>query len=150
VRNKHKSAKTPVVAVAIRNPRREPRVAVDATNSDASYPIWRVSLMDLDGPWPWSLPAAKLQDIQQKLSTFEGMTWAEIVGPRHHTLSTQSVCKKARDRLVELNQDDAADLLFSFAFSGKERLVGIRTGREFRILWWDQLHEVCPSTKKHT
>jgi hypothetical protein len=106
--------------------------------------------MDLDGPWHWNLSAATLREIHAKLSSFETMTWGAISGHRHHYLATTSVCKKAMNRLQQLKQDDAADLLFSFALSGRNRLVGIRAGREFRILWWDPGHEVSPWQKPHT
>lgn len=106
--------------------------------------------MDLDGPWRWNLSGETFRDIRNKLACFETMTWGAIVGKRHHFLSAESVCKEAMTRLQELKQDDAADLLFSFALSGQNRLIGIRTGREFRVLWWDPDHAVSPSEKKRT
>jgi hypothetical protein len=139
--------KTPVISGKIPNPKREPRVEADGENSASSYPIWRVFLMDTNGPWHWDLSPAKLHEIRQKLGEFEGMRWGDIAGRRHHFLSPDSLSTAARKRLQELKQDDADDLLFSLAFSNLERLVGIRAGREFRLLWWDPNHEVSPSPR---
>ncbi len=149
-RRDRKPEKKPLIGVDLPNPKRQPRVPADNENSDASYPIWRLHLMDIDGPWHWNLDAAKLREIRDKLAKFETMRWAEINGKRNHFLSAESVSKEAVDRLIELQQDDAQDLLYSLSFSGEERLVGIRCGREFRILWWDPEHQVCPSHLKHT
>lgn len=102
--------KKPAIAVSLSNPRREPRVAADAENSAAKHPIWCLAQMDLEGPWPWEIDALKLREIHTKLCQFEKMTWGAIAGNRHHFLSVESVCKKAKDRLVELKLDDAADL----------------------------------------
>lgn len=143
-------SKTPVVAVKIANPKREPRVAVDGENSQTKYPIWCVAQMDFEGPWPWTVSAQKLREIHGKLADFEKMLWSAISGTQNHFLSVESVNKKALKRLQELGHDDAADLLYSLRLSGKERVVGIRAGREFRILWWDPEHDVCPSSLKHT
>jgi hypothetical protein len=145
--------KKPVPKIPVlptRNTKREPRLAIDAENSSKGSPIWRFGILDFDGEWHWNLDAATLRNVRDKLVGFESMTWAEIEGKRHHYLSAGSVSKTALDRLEEIRQDDAADLLFSLACSGPERLIGIRAGREFRLLWWDPEHEVCPSSKKNT
>ena len=143
-----KGPKVPVLPA--RNLKREPRLAIDADNSSKGSPIWRFGILDFDGKWHWNLDAATLRNVRDKLVSFESMTWAEIAGKRHHYLSSASVSKAAMDRLEEIQQDDAADLLFSLACAGLERLIGIRAGREFRLLWWDPGHEVCPSSKKNT
>jgi hypothetical protein len=145
-----KGKKIPVAGVPVRNLKREPRLAIDADNAAKGTPIWRFGLIDLNGPWHWNLDAATMHAIRDKLVSFESMTWSEIESKRHHFLSAEGLSSGAKKRLAEIRQDDAADLLFSFACSAVERLVGIRTGREFRILWWDSKHDVYPSTKRNT
>jgi len=142
--------KKPAIAVALPKAERKPRVAGDGENSDSKHPIWCLGLMDFDGPWPWTIDATTMREIHSKLVAFERMTWAAISGHRHHFLTSTSLCKAAKDRLIAIKLDDAVDRIYSLALSGVERLIGIRLGREFHFLWWDPRHEVCPSQKKNT
>jgi hypothetical protein len=113
-------------------------------------PVWRLSLMDFDGPFGWQVLTGELaKTIHAKLSNFEGMTWTEIERSGSHNVAKAKLAKQARDRLAKLKQDDV-DELFSLRLSGKERIWGIRERSVLRLLWWDPQHEVCPSAKKAT
>jgi len=59
------------------------------------------------------------------MRNFETMTWSQILGQRHHSIPTERLCSKAKKRLKEIEQDDVEEVV-SLAFSGKERLIGIR------------------------
>lgn len=59
-------------------------------------------------------------------------------------LPLDDLAKRARDRLVEISQDDAAEY-FSLRVNSAARVWGIRDAHTLRILWWDPNHEVCPS-----
>lgn len=145
-----KGPRLPVAGFQLRNLRREPRLTIDAENTAKATPIWRFGLLDLTGPWGWNIDSETILQLRQKLCEFETMTWAEIEGRQHHHLSAGSLTKKAIKRLEEIQQDDASDLLFSLRCSGIQRLIGIKTGREFRVLWWDPFHQVCESKLKNT
>lgn len=113
-------------------------------------PSWIVSTLDMDGPFGWSrLEGDVLREILQKLQSFESMTWSEIEGRRHHSISRETLSKKAQERLEEIHMDDI-DEVFSLAIGGTERIFGVRERGVFKVLWWDPDHQVCPSHKKHS
>ncbi|MCK5798881.1 MAG: hypothetical protein KAI47_16930 [Deltaproteobacteria bacterium] len=115
-------------------------------------PKWRFSLLDIEGPW--SPLNAKSKDVVlavlSRLKDFETMTWQAIRASKsHYVTDIDKLSKAARDRLNKLNLDDM-DGLYSLRFSGTQRLWGFLRDGVFDILWWDPIHEVYPSSKKHT
>lgn len=83
-------------------------------------------------------------EVLRRLGNYETMTWREIDGPQSHGIPFGDLAKGARDRLVEISQDDAAEY-FSLRVNSAARVRGIRDAHTLRILWWDPNHEVCPS-----
>lgn len=77
------------------------------------------------------------------------MYWDDISGTDHHAIPIDRLSKEAQQRLAEIKQDDI-DEIFSFHFSGKRRIIGIRDMSIVKLLWWDPDHLVCPSVKKNT
>ena len=112
-------------------------------------PSWRFSTVDKGGAFAWPTNTTTELDIIQKLRQFDTMHWSNIEGPDHHFIEVSKLSKAARDRLAEIHQDDI-DEIFSFHFSGKPRIIGIRDRSVVKLLWWDAEHQVCPSVKKHT
>ncbi|WP_455284435.1 hypothetical protein [Cupriavidus necator] len=88
-------------------------------------------------------------EILQKLHNFDSMAWADIEGEDHHAIEVGRLSKDARKRLEEIKQDDVAEV-FSFHFSGKRRIFGIRDRNAVKLLWWDPEHAVCPSKLRNT
>ena len=85
-----------------------------------------------------------------KLCDFETMTWAQIKGAaggrrhgtNHHSLAiVDDLSDEAtrRARALRLGVDE----LFSLRLTGRKRLIGIRSGRHFKVLWYDPEHEVA-------
>lgn len=157
-----KSRKQPGSAGADRGAERAPRSAFAKGNErrprgpapgpGAAPPLWAYRIVDLGGPWCWSrLDGAGLREVLQRLKELESMTWAAIEsGTGSHFIDDLTkLCRRARERLVEIRQDDAATL-FSLRLTGRRRIWGIRDAHVLRILWWDPEHEVYPSAKKHT
>ena len=109
--------------------------------------------MEMASPFGWrEIEPEKLIEVRAKLRDFESMTWYEILvasKSRNHTVTIESLCKEARDRLEEIGQGDLEELV-SLRLSGPERVWGIRTGNVLHVLWWDPEHAVYPSLKKHT
>ncbi|HEU0015572.1 MAG TPA: hypothetical protein VFQ45_17985 [Longimicrobium sp.] len=127
---------------------REPRGA--APDYDGRFPLWAFRIVDLGGPWCWgNLGGAALVEVLQRLRDLETMTWHAIAATGSHAVGVGGLCKRARDRLAEIEQDDV-DELFSLRVTGPRRVFGIRHGGVLRILWWDPRHEVYPSPRKHT
>ena len=87
--------------------------------------------------------------ILEKMKLWERMTWHEIEGRRDHAIKIDSLSNNAKNRLMEINNDDI-DEVFSLHIDGIKRLFGIRDRNIFRVLWWDPEHKVCPAPKKHT
>ena len=86
------------------------------------------------------------------------MTWDEIAkatggkkkgrGNNHHFVQVEKLTKKAKDRLVELKQEDVSEL-FSLRLTGQTRIYGMRDRRALKLLWYDKYHgtnalAVCP------
>ena len=132
-----------------------PKYGGDPTNSDKETPCWHIGHVDLEGPWSWraAAPWDLLATIHAKLANFETMTWAEILkatggrkqGNNSHNVSLNQICKKARDRLIELGHKDIAEI-FSLRLAGTQRVWGIKTGRILKVIWWDPEHNVYEST----
>lgn len=106
--------------------------------------------MEMCDPFGWhKVDAALIRELLQKLKSFESMTWGDILGRRHHLISTDDLCTDAKKRLAALNLDDLEQLV-SLAIGGTERIWGVLEHNILTLLWWDPDHQVCPSPKKHT
>jgi hypothetical protein len=105
--------------------------------------------MEMRDPFGWhQIDGPTLLGIREKLRSFETMTLSAILGPNHHLVPVESLCKEARERLVELHLDDIE--LLSLRLGATERVWGTLERNIVTLLWWDPLHQVCPSLKKHT
>lgn len=141
-----------VAANAIKRPeQRKVKIHDNPIHGSANqYPAWRFSTVDKEGPFKWPINQAAETEILNKLRQFDSMTWAELSGKEHHTLSAQSLSKQAQRRLALLQRDHEIDLLFSFRLQGKPRVICIKHGSTALLLWYDPEHKVCPSHKKNT
>lgn len=129
--------------------RAEKKVVRIQENVPVNKPSWRFSTVDLSGPFAWPKGSNTEMEILEKLHQFDSMRWSEIEGSDHHAISIGSLSKEATKRLSEISLDDV-DEVFSFHFSGRPRIIGIRELGVVKLLWWDPNHQVCPSTKKGT
>jgi hypothetical protein len=113
------------------------------------HPSWRFSTVDLEGPFAWPRGEDIETQILEKLRNFDSMRWNDISNADHHAIAIERLSKEAQQRLAEIKQDDI-DEIFSFHFSGKRRIIGIRDMSIVKLLWWDPDHLVCLSLKKNT
>jgi len=91
------------------------------------------------------------RDIGEKLKSYESMTWRQIRNKhsRDHVISDLGrIIPEARKKLLALKLDDFE--LWRLRFGGDERFWGVKINHIFYALWYDPLHKVCPSRKKHT
>lgn len=125
----------------------------------SEHPTWSFSAYDNSGPWAFSkerLQEMFWDDILPKLSSFEQMTWGEIlIGAKkqHHSIEISSLNKVAVERLRE--RRIVQDKLVSLRLNGTLRMYGFLSLSTFVILWVDDNHGdnttcVCKSTLKHT
>ncbi len=142
----------PAQAAIAGRPRLSPRLE-EPVDFMGSKPVWSFAVLDLAGPFGWSLLAT--DDLEQVLARFrawESMTWHQIRmegKKRNHSIEVADCSPAAQQRLIEIKLDDV-DQLFSLGVQGKPRILGILDRTVFKILWWDPDHQVCPSEKKHT
>lgn len=155
-----KKPKLPSSPYADRGGHKAPRSAFGGENRkvprgatpdyDGQFPLWAFRIVDLGGPWCWSaLNGVALREVLQRLKELESMTWLAIAETGSHSIDVGALSRRARDRLIEIQQDDV-DQVYSRRLTGRRRIFGIRDGGILRILWWDPEHEVCPAPKKHT
>jgi hypothetical protein len=132
------------------SPSKIPKNSVNPNEFYEQKPAWRISKMVMNGDYGWEiLDVQKLIVIKDKLSSFESMTWNEILtNPGSHQVKIDKLSKEAQSYLEKMNY--GVDELLSLRLSGKERVWGILAEGILDILWWDPEHQVCPSLKKHT
>lgn len=146
--NKQKNVRT--------NPKRQSIKKVIHTGDPSFYndkPSWVFRKCDF-GHCSWGFCGGKesssIQELLEKLSGFEGMTWQEIfsapkgrgIGSKNHTIPVSKLDKEAQDRLNELNL--TVDEVVSLRLGGKERIIGFQERAICAIIWHDLNHEVCP------
>ena len=135
-------------------------------NFDALRPVWMFTKIDRAGDFAFDVlrPDFRHAEFMAKMIDYSNMTWAQIKHQthddgrsKHHAISFDSLSKAAQDRFVakKLDEDaqsldDDSDVLFSFAFTNMLRIIGLRKGEKFYVLWYDSEHKVCSSYKKHT
>jgi hypothetical protein len=97
-----------------------------------------------------NLDGEKMREVHDKLREYERDSMAQLVSRYgNHGIDTASLSKEARDRLVDIEQDDV-EKLWSLRLSGKERVWGVITGSVFSLLWWDPEHTVYLIEKRNT
>jgi hypothetical protein len=112
---------------------------------------WHFALADLGGDWSWmDLGPEKLKEVRRKLCNYESQTIGQLVSTGgNHGIETSEICKEARQRLLDIQQDDL-DKLWSLHLTNTERVWGVIKGSVFSLLWWDPNHTVYPVEKKRT
>jgi hypothetical protein len=129
---------------------KEPRISEQIRSLAKGVISWHIRILDKDGPFGWRNAGSNdLWEIAGKLGLFEKLTWPEILNRNNHSIRVSQLCEEAKNRLVELNQEDI-DELISLHLDGKKRVWGIRDRNFLKILWWDPKHKVCPSPIKYT
>lgn len=130
-----------------------------SSSTDNLRPVWVFTNLDMAGKFAFDVHRSDFQhlEVMEKMICYSNMTWAEIKRQthhegksKHHYLQYEALSKDSQDRLAAKGLEEATDALFSFALNGTLRIVGIREGERFKVLWYDPKHEVCPSPKKHT
>lgn len=135
---------------------KNPKNIVDPDTWKDKTPVWVFSKHDKEHDrWSCKYCDNFYEKIILKLSDFEGMTWKEITRQTHdngsssnHFINIDSLSHEAQKRLYSMKI--FIDQIFSLRLNNKVRLIGILENGTFRILWYDENHEICPSKKKHT
>jgi hypothetical protein len=141
-RNPKRHLQPPAIRVEL--PGKAPRIGVPIHEIRDRKPVWRFSLMDMDGRWGWhAITPGDFCLIQGRLKSYETMPWKTI--ECQHSCGQMLVAdigKDARDRLVALGRD--IDVLYKLRITTAGRVWGVREEHALNLLWWDPNHEVYP------
>ncbi|MGD9736426.1 MAG: hypothetical protein AB7V58_12610 [Solirubrobacterales bacterium] len=144
------SGKKPKLGAKVKPQKRPKRAIFGKPTSEDPTVIWGLSYVDLGGKWGWArIDVNVLSHVLNFMHNLEGMLPVEVFGPRHKRIEIDSLCPEAKKRLTEIELDDL-DALWELHVTGLERIWGHRVGHVFYPVWWDPLHEVCPSKKRNT
>lgn len=134
------------------------QTVIKESGSDLKKPVWAFDQIDKDGPFAFNINRQefKHKEFIDKIVSYSAMTWADIKKQTHdngksknHNLDEGKLSVDAIKRLEKLNRNEESDSLFSFAFNNMLRIIGIREKEVFHVMWYDNEHRVCPSTKKN-
>ncbi len=67
----------------------------------------------------------------------------------NHFENVDEFIKEAQERWIELKLEEYSEA-FSLRLTGTHRLYGILEDGTFRVIWYDEDHEIYKSTKRHT
>ena len=143
--------KRPKVPKHLQNPEPQKRPKSTDPEIDGLPLAWRFSGCDKGGPFSWAglEHGPQFKEVMDRLHEFETKSWYEIAKTGSHPIQVYKCERAAKDRLMNINQDDI-DELMSFRISGKKRVWCIKDRNIMRVLWWDPEHQVCPSHLKNT
>lgn len=151
-------AKKKPTSKVIPNGKKRPKNIENPESFYAETPKWVFRNMDINHE-RWSLKSCDeiYSYVIEKLKDFEGQTWGEIIkasggrnkGTNSHFESINGFIKEARDRWIELKLEEYPEA-FSLRLTGTHRPYGILENGTFRIIWFDENHEIYKSNKKHT
>lgn len=114
-------------------------------------PTWRLSAIDMDGPFGWrEISGTDLFRVKDHLIALERMKWSEILdrSTGNHQPKVTLVSPAAQKRLRKLGIE--VERLVSLRLTGVERIWGIRDEAVCSMLWWDPRHQIYPSKLRHT
>lgn len=124
----------------------------DPVNWQKLSPAWKFSTYDRNTPGnKWCVKSAFKEELFEKLTSSEGMTWRDIEQATHgrknksmhHEVHYSAMNRDASNRCIELKYDS----LYSLRLNNKERLFGQRVGNVFEVIWYDSDHSVSKVKK---
>lgn len=130
-------------------------------NSDSSENlkvVWLFDRVDRSGQFAFDINREDFdhKNFLDKIILYSSMTWAEVRRQTHdngkskrHYIGREieKLSQSAKSRIIFLKLKEETDSIYSFAFSNKLRIIGIRDREKFHILWYDAYHEVYSSSK---
>lgn len=134
---------------------KQPKIAEDPQSFLGNHPVWSFKSLD-NGYHKWGFVHTDdlFGKVISKLKENEGMTWGEIMsssggrthGTNNHYEDVSKLIPEAQKRWRNLHLEEY-DRVFSLRLNGVQRLYGILQDGVFRIVWFDQEHEIYPTKK---
>ena len=143
----------PPGAGVVGRPEKIPRQEATADYYDA-HPSWSFAILDRFAPiggWLQLSPESH-DELLERFKAWEKSTWHDILvqGARqNHRIDVDRCCALSQQRLKNLGLNDL-DQLVSLRVNNLARVIGILDRSVFKILWWDPLHQVCPTEQRNT
>ena len=130
-------------------------------STDDQCPIWIFQYIDREGKFAFDTSRKDFQHnlFWTKMIEYSRMTWGTIKTQthdagksKHHRLDyDEKILTRDAMKCIERKiKPENRDAIFSFALNNLVRIIGIRVGAEFRVMWYDPNHEFSKSIKKHT
>jgi hypothetical protein len=132
------------------------KVAGEKISYDGLCPIWVFDRIDRDGRFAFNVLRSDFdsKDVLGKIISYSCMSWYDICKQthddgksKHHFLDFSGMCNDVKERIKKLQLEEYTDIIFSFAFTNKVRVVGIREKEKFHVIWYDPFHEIYPVKK---
>ena len=140
------------------NSSKTPKLVENPQSYLRKSPVWSFKIVD-NGYTKWGLKHVEdiNETIVEKLKSYEGMTWDEILkatggkktgnGNNSHYESISSLITEAQKRWSDLKLDEY-DQVFSLRLTGAQRLYGLLQDGIFEIIWFDPIHEIYNSKRR--
>ena len=134
---------------------KQPKIAVDPQSFLGKHPVWSFKSLDTGyDKWGFIHSSNLFEQVISKLKDNEGMTWNEIIsasggrshGTNSHYENVSDLSPEAQKRWRALHLEEY-DRIFSLRLTNLHRLYGILEDGVFRIVWFDQSHEIYPTKK---
>lgn len=129
---------------------KSPKNIEDPDSYYRKSPVWSFRLLD-NNYMKWGFVHTKDINLTiiSKLQEYEGMTWGEVIkatggrshGNNNHFENVSDLIPEARQRWKDLKLEEY-DRVFSLRLTGEQRLYGILDNGTFKIIWFDQKHEI--------
>lgn len=132
-------------------------VSGDKYSTDNCKIVWRFDDLDIAGAFAFDLNRGDFEhkEVLQKIIAYSNMTWSEVKRQthdngksKHHFLGVESLSPAACERIRAKHLEERSDSIFSFALQNRLRIIGYRDNEKFCAVWFDPLHEFCPSRRK--
>jgi hypothetical protein len=103
--------KRPGFGARVEELKKHARLGAAPDEAERSRPVWRVGLIDWEGPYGWGAldAVATVRELWARLRDFESMTWVDIERAGSHNVALDQLSTEARARLAELKLDDVEE-----------------------------------------
>jgi hypothetical protein len=133
--------------------KKQPTIASEVSLYGEGKAAWRVSRMQLVGPYGWhELDASGIEKVKTRLASLERSTWNDIFvrdARNNHEIPVNTLkCATAKKWMAENMPDQPS--LWTIRVTGKERIWGILSESAYQIVFWDPEHLIWEVAKKNT
>lgn len=142
--------------ISQREAKKQKRVVSEATKTDQLTPVWLFDWLDRSGTFSFDLsrPDFNHREFLEKMIQYSNVTWAIIKQQthdagksKHHYLPYEKLSPQAQERIKAKHLEQYTDAIFSFSFRNLLRVIGVRDGAKFHVIWYDPQHQFYPVKK---